>query len=240
MRIRCVIRAVGFFQLALVLSAGHSVLSAGHSLAGDWPMWRYDSARRAATPHNLPDELHLQWVRQLPQTRPAWPASQTKLQFDVSYEPVVLGRRMFVGSTVNDSITAYDTRTGKEVWRFYTNGPVRFAPIAQNGRRCAYQNQTSLALIHMPEAELWTYGAAAFETARIDRIGLNFGAPGDRRDVHGTLWLDYPSVGGPSPRVDVQVIAENPTWFRRHSAFVNGKGPTGWRHRAGRASNRSY
>ncbi len=35
---------------------------------------------------------------------------------------------------------------------------------------CAYQNQTSLALVHMPEAEFWTFGA----TGGAGRIGLNF------------------------------------------------------------------
>ena len=35
----------------------------------------------------------------------------------------------------------------------------------------------------------------------IVRLGLNLGAPGDRQDAEGTLWLDYPSVGGPSPDV---------------------------------------
>ena len=41
---------------------------------------------------------------------------------------------MFVGSTVNDSVAAYDTESGDELWRFYTDGPVRFAPVADNGR----------------------------------------------------------------------------------------------------------
>jgi len=30
---------------------------------------------------------------------------------------------------VTDCITAYDTDTGTEKWRFYTDGPVRFAPV---------------------------------------------------------------------------------------------------------------
>ena len=37
------------------------------------------------------------------------------------------------------------------------------------------------------------------EHAGIQRIGLNLGAPGDRMTEAGTLWLDYPVVGGPSP-----------------------------------------
>ena len=32
---------------------------------------------------------------------------------------------------------------------------------------------------------------------------MNFGAPGDRRSPDGTLWLEYPSVGGKSPDVPI-------------------------------------
>jgi outer membrane protein assembly factor BamB len=95
----------------------------------DWPMWRYDAGRRASSPEELSTTMHLQWVRELAPPRPAWPKSQYRLQFDASYEPVVAGKTIFVGSMVSDSVTAYDTETGREKWRFYTEGPVRFAPI---------------------------------------------------------------------------------------------------------------
>jgi outer membrane protein assembly factor BamB len=106
----------------------------GSATAADWPMWRYDAGRAAASPQPLPKELNLQWVRQLPAPIPAWPTSQTKLQFDASYEPVVMGRRMFVGSMVDDTVRAYGTADGRELWRFFTDGPVRFAPVAVKGR----------------------------------------------------------------------------------------------------------
>ncbi len=100
----------------------------------DWPMWRYDAVRSAASPVSLPAELHLQWVRDLPRPAPAWSEEQYKLQFDRSYEPVVMGKQIFVPSMVSDKVTAYDTDTGKENWQFFCDGPVRFAPIAWQGR----------------------------------------------------------------------------------------------------------
>ncbi|NQV31318.1 MAG: PQQ-like beta-propeller repeat protein [Phycisphaeraceae bacterium] len=78
--------------------------------------------------------MYLQWMRELAPPKPAWPASQYKLQFDASYEPVVAGKTVFVGSMVSDSVTAYDTETGTEKWRFYTDGPVRFAPVVYRNR----------------------------------------------------------------------------------------------------------
>ena len=95
----------------------------------DWPMFRYDAGRCSSTPEQLSAELNLQWIRELHAPRPAWPASQDRLQFDGSYEPVVAGKTIFVGSMVSDSVRAYDCDTGAEKWRFYCDGPVRFAPV---------------------------------------------------------------------------------------------------------------
>ncbi|MCB9940741.1 MAG: PQQ-binding-like beta-propeller repeat protein [Planctomycetaceae bacterium] len=102
--------------------------------AADWPMWRYDAARSNASPAALPDELRLAWTLEVPQARPAWPASQEKLQFDSVHQPIVVGDLLILGSSANDSVTAYRTDSGTEAWRFYTEGPVRFAPVAARGR----------------------------------------------------------------------------------------------------------
>lgn len=103
----------------------------------DWPMRRYDSARSGATPMELADELHLQWVRELPAPRRAWPEQRDdmgKTGFDISYEPVAAGGLLFVPSMVTDSVTAYDLVTGAEEWRYYADGPVRLAPAYDDGR----------------------------------------------------------------------------------------------------------
>src|SRR5437879_373499 len=93
--------------------------------AGDWPTWRYDVRRSAATPQELPVELHLQWVRELPAPRPAWP-DQPKMPFDIVDEPIVAGKTLFIGSSRTDTMTAFDTATGVEKWHFCADGPIRF------------------------------------------------------------------------------------------------------------------
>ena len=85
---------------------------------------------------------------------------------------------------------------------------------------CAYQNQTSLAMVHMPEAEMWTFNSIGAPDGSIQQIGINLGAPGDRRMSDGTLWLDYPDVGGPSPRMDIAAAPEDIDWFRHHSSHI--------------------
>jgi len=92
---------------------------------------------------------------------------------------------------------------------------------------CAYQNQTSLALIHMPEAEIWTNSLYTLEPGagtHVRRLGLNFGAPGDRRSEDGVLWLEHPEVGGASPKIPVQIEGKL-SWFRHHSSRISGAVP---------------
>lgn len=101
--------------------------------ATDWPTWRFDAGRRAATPEKLPAELHLQWVKRMPPLKPAWP-EDPRLHFDGAYEPVVAGETLFFGSSRDDSVTAIDLKTGSVVWKFLADGPVRFAPLVNNGR----------------------------------------------------------------------------------------------------------
>jgi len=95
--------------------------------AADWPMWRHDAGRTASTTQAMPQKLDLIWSRELPPLRPAY--KETRLQFDRSYEPVVSGKKLIVGSSREDCLIAFDTDTGAEVWRTLANGPVRFAPV---------------------------------------------------------------------------------------------------------------
>ncbi|MCP4379465.1 MAG: PQQ-binding-like beta-propeller repeat protein, partial [bacterium] len=62
---------------------------------------------------------------------------------------------------------------------------------------CSYQNQTSLALVYMPEVETWTYAGTI---RRGGSMGLNFGSPGDRLAANGTFWKDVSAAGLESPK----------------------------------------
>jgi hypothetical protein len=57
----------------------------------------------------------------------------------------------------------------------------------------------------------------------IERMGVNLGAPGDRQAENGTLWLEVPIVGGPSPNLDVHVEPEDAEYFLHHSSRVEGE-----------------
>ena len=133
MLVALVILAAGIAGLSFYLNTSHlNIRSQGH----DWPMWRYDANRSAASPQKLPDDLYLQWVREYPKLDQAWenPLNQDLMQFDKVYEPVVMGKTLFVGSSSSDRMVALDTDTGEEKWSFYVDGPVRFPPVASDGK----------------------------------------------------------------------------------------------------------
>ncbi len=151
--------------------------------AADWPMWRYDAERSAASPTPLPVELHLRWSRELPKPAPAWREEQYKLQFDRSYEPVVMGNQIFIPSMVGDKVVAYDTGTGRQNWQFFCDGPVRFAPVAWQGHVYVASDDGCLYCLDATDGSLlWT--------CRL--------APSGRRILgNGRLISAWPARGGP-------------------------------------------
>mgnify|MGYP001345236537 CR=1 FL=1 len=105
-------------------------------------------------------------------------------------------------------------------------GGVLNSPNYAHGCSCSYNMFTSLALVHVPSADLWTYNALAAPTQPAQRLGINLGAPGDRMAANGTLWMEWPSREDPSASTPVEVIGESIRWFRRHSSQIGGDGPT--------------
>ncbi|MHC4405972.1 MAG: outer membrane protein assembly factor BamB family protein, partial [Planctomycetota bacterium] len=128
--------------------------------AGDWPQYRYDAGRTAATSESLATNLRLQWVRELPPPRPAFPG-EVRLRYDATYEPVVAGKTVFVPSMVTDSVTALDTATGEERWQFVTEGPVRFAPAVLEGRVYSVSDDGYLYCVGADDGKLlWRFRGA--------------------------------------------------------------------------------
>jgi outer membrane protein assembly factor BamB len=164
--------------------------------AGDWPMWRHDAARSAAAPDDIADKPVLLWSRQLPPVNPAWPLEPNqRIDFDASYEPIAVGKRLFLGSPNDGSVTAYHTETGEKLWTFYTEGPVRCAPACDKGRVYAGSDDGYLYCLDAQTGALvWKFR----------------GAPPDRPDRrqlgNGHLVSFWPVRGGP-------VVQDNVVYF---------------------------
>ena len=86
----------------------------------------------------LKPPLHVQWVhspRHAP--RPAWPEPMWELQridFDYVCQTAGDDRRVYFGSSADHKVRALDLGTGRLVWEFFTEGPVRLAPAVADGR----------------------------------------------------------------------------------------------------------
>lgn len=159
--------------------------------AADWPQWRYDAQRSAASPAALPAQLALHWVRELPKLTPCWP-DQPKMHFDAAYEPVVAGQKLFVGSPHDNCVTAYDARTGAEVWTHFVDGPVRFAPLAWQDR------------LYFACDDGYLYCLAAQDGSLIWRFR---GGPSDRKVLGNERLISmWPARGAP-------VIADGKIYF---------------------------
>ena len=173
---------IRYIRLGVVLLA---VLSTSRASAVDWPQFRCDAGRTAAGDERLPADLHLQWIRDLAPPEPAFPGN-VRLEFDASYEPVVLGHTMFVPSMVTESVTALDTATGDVRWRFFAEGPVRFAPAAWQGKLYFACDDGFLYCLAVDDGRLlWKFR----------------GLPADRNDRtllgSGRLISLWPARGGP-------------------------------------------
>lgn len=174
-----------------ILTAVFTLLAVPATPAADWPAHRYDAARSAASPEALPAELHLHWARQLPPVQPAWP-DQSMMHFDAAYAPVVAGKTLFVASPLADTVTAYDTATGAEKWRYTTDGPVRFSPFAWEDRLFFVSDDGYLYCLDSASGRLlWKFR----------------GGPADRHLLgNGRLISMWPARGGP-------VVADGTVYF---------------------------
>ena len=105
--------------------------------AGNWPMWRSDSARTSISDTSLPaNKPSLLWEHQFSPRTQVWdsPLNNYLMQYDKTFEPIVFGQTLMVGFNDRDKLVGMDTRSGKISWTYYCGGPIRLAPVASNNR----------------------------------------------------------------------------------------------------------
>lgn len=106
--------------------------------AETWPTYRHGRSRNGLTAERLPNDLSLHWRFVSSQTpKPAWPKpgeERPRMHSDAALHVAAAGGKVFFGSSVTDEVYAINADTGQLVWRFYTEGPVRFAPSVADDR----------------------------------------------------------------------------------------------------------
>lgn len=125
-------------SVSLVLLAACVVwfVPARFSLADDWPMWRYDAGRTAASPIQLPAELELLWQRTGTPRVQAWddPLNLDLMTYDRVFEPIILDGNLYIGHSDSDKLLALDAESGTELWSFYADAPIRLPLCGWQGR----------------------------------------------------------------------------------------------------------
>ncbi len=134
----------------------------GRASGANWPMYRGNIARNAVTVEHLGSGLSLQWSYcPIQPPKPAWPTpaeEMPRMHADNAFHVAVAEGRIFFGSSVTDDIRAIDATTGRVLWTFFTDGPVRFAPTVYEGRLYAGSDDGYVYCLRAVDGTLlWRY-----------------------------------------------------------------------------------
>ncbi len=134
----------------------------------DWPTYRANNLRTAATPVAIPDNVQIAWTYTPPAAnRPT--------------APIAVGEYVFVAGE-DGAVRAIDAATGNVRWVAYTGGAVRYPPSVWEGR------------LYVGSGDGWVY---AFEAVSGRPLWRFRAAPEDRRiPVYGNLISTWPVNSG--------------------------------------------
>ena len=124
------------------------------SAFADWPMDRGDASRRGYSKEPLPEKMSLAWTyRPAHRPEPAWPRDDRML-FDRAHSVAIADGRLFFGTSADHQIVALDANTGKRLWTFFADAPVRFAPAVWRDRLFAVSDDGCLYCLSAADGTL--------------------------------------------------------------------------------------
>src|ERR1041384_1758512 len=111
----------------------------------DWPTYLHDNSRVGYTAEALIAPLTQRWGESSP-TPPQLAFSgedgrvyetmelRNRIRFDDVFHVAMAGDRVFYGSSVDGRVYCRNLHTGAQEWAFFTDGPIRLAPMVVDGR----------------------------------------------------------------------------------------------------------
>ena len=151
-------------------------------VAQDWQQFKKDNYRSANSTVQLDlATLGEDWnykATQMPS--PAWygPAKEdtyaksgplpSMRDYDLSYYPIIVGSKLYYGSTSDYAIHCLDAKTGKEEWTFTTGGPIRVAPVFHSGKLYFGSDDGYVYCIKASNGKLiWSYSPTSNEDKKL-------------------------------------------------------------------------
>ena len=101
------------------------------------------------------------------------------------------------------------------------NGLLLF-PEASSGCTCSYPVRSTVVMKPEPRQRVWSFCVQHGDLTPVQRLAVNFGAPGDWRDDAGAMWFSYPhppSTSWQTYGIDFdlkQEVAEGHSYFCRN------------------------
>ena len=115
------------------------------------------------------------------------------MPFDRAYQTVIAQGQILFGSSADNTVYALHAKTGKENWRFVTDGPIRFAPAIWHDRAFVVSDDGFLYALNLSDGRLlWKIQGGADQSAIL----------GNQRLVN-----KWPARGGPAVVGDVGYFA---------------------------------
>ncbi len=120
-------------------------ISGGVCVAADWPTYRGDNARGGTSAETVRVPLKPRWIASAPGSpQLSFSSAEGRVieghllghraKYDDAIHPVVVGQRVFFGSSVDHQLHCVDLVSGAELWTFFSGGPIRLAPTVNGGR----------------------------------------------------------------------------------------------------------
>ena len=157
------------------VAVGLMLLAVGSVEAADWIALRGGWQRRGEAAVEPPwDRLRAGWIERSPcRPRTAWPgparwdayARVSQLawmrDYDAAFHAVVVGNRVYYGSSIDDAVHCLDARTGHTLWRSVTGGPIRSSPAVAGDRLLIGSDDGYLYAFDLRDGRrLWRYRPA--------------------------------------------------------------------------------
>lgn len=136
--------------------------------AGDWPTYRANNRRTAASPTTIPDQVELAWQYEPPADA-------------LGVAPVTAGDTVFLAGS-DGTVRALDAATGTCRWKAHTGGRIYYPPTVDRGRLFVGSGDGHVYAFEAAAGRpLWTFRAA----------------PAERKiAIHGRLVSTWPVASG--------------------------------------------